>query len=235
MSSFLTLTALDPHLRANWLALHLGLEFLTLYFEVSLLTDRFFWGFFFFFFFPLFWSCWSSCLCGFHAKIDKGVPQNTLMQIKNVEDKIASLTTYSWTHTHTEPYIYIYIYIYTHTLMLIIMPHSSLPYPCHLFKINYVTKKIYNAEITVYMQCVTLSKRGSHRSFNKITFKGGCSTVINKINSIVLEWHVPPFLQINHREGFWLLPTISQLAFHISFYMSGVLLSLWLAKSFNKT
>ena len=53
--------------------------------------------------------------------------------------------------THIHPYIYIYIY----TLMLIIVPHSSL---------------------SVNMQCVTLSNRSPHRTFNQHTCRGGCST-----------------------------------------------------------
>ena len=71
--------------------------------------------------------------------------------------------------------IYLSIYTHTHTLMLIIVPHSSLPYPCHLSTIDYITVKRWNIDITVNMQCVTISKRSSHHSFSRSTWRGGCS------------------------------------------------------------
>ena len=103
----------------------LGLNFLQfLNFRVSLLTDQH----------PLSFSFILAgfhrhfSLCGLHTKIDKGVPLDTLMPVKNVEDKIPSLATHPL-NIYTSKYIYTYIYTHTHThtytLMLNIMPHLA--------------------------------------------------------------------------------------------------------------
>ena len=65
--------------------------------------------------------------------------------------------------------------------------------PLSFFPINYITKKIYNTDITVNMQCVTLSKRSPHLSFNK------SNTVPIKQIAMCLDGVL---LKINYWEGF---------------------------------
>ena len=47
-----------------------------------------------------------STLCGLRAKVDKGVPLDTLTLVKEAEDKIPSLATHPRTHTHKPTHIH---------------------------------------------------------------------------------------------------------------------------------
>ena len=82
------------------------------------------------------------------------------------------------------------------------MPLSSLPYPGHLITINYITKKILNTDITVLTCNVLHYLRGALIASSTKANAREVAPHCYKTNSNVLGWHVPPLLELNHREGF---------------------------------
>ena len=70
-------------------------------------------------FFPISQVHGGTALCGLLAKIDKGVPLDTLTPVKNTEDEILSLPTHPRTHTETHRHtLYIYTISYIHECSL---------------------------------------------------------------------------------------------------------------------
>ena len=114
---------LDPMLRSltpNWLKCLTACLLRTDHFEVPPLTDRLSSSFSS----SLAGFRGHSSLCGLGAKVDKGVPLDTLTPVKDAEDKIPSLATHPRTHidSHTCIYIYIYIYMNAHYRTTSLLP-----------------------------------------------------------------------------------------------------------------
>ena len=82
-----------------------------------------------------------SSLCVLRAKVDKGVPLDTLRPVKDAKDKIPSLATrprtHTETHTHRFTHIRPYIYLYIHIWMLITVPHLGIIGPFGIILNNY--------------------------------------------------------------------------------------------------
>ena len=110
LTSYYSLAALDPCLRADWEALHPGLESLTLYFGVLLLT----WPMFFILSSGPTGSHGHSSLYGLHTKIDKGRSRHSCAA-SMIPTIIPPATHNSHRPAHTHPYIYTHTHTHTHT------------------------------------------------------------------------------------------------------------------------
>ena len=172
-------------------------------------------------------------VCDLCAKIDKGILKHSGTSLKTF--RIISLATHN-TETHTHIHIYIYIYIYIHTHEYPLSCHTPLFLTLFIYSQWITSQRKYKTQTSLLTCNVLPYPRGALIApSTKAHAKEVAPHRHNKTNNDVLGLRVPLLLEINHREGFWPLPTVFQLAFHIFLYGSGALWSLQFAKCYIMT